>query len=360
MVNTTASTIYVNVNTGSDTNNGSTTAPKKTIKAGISSVSSGGTINVANGTYKESGLAITKSMTINGGGEWTTVINGSNKGNVITIAKGINVTISNLAITYGNASYGGGLVNDGSTTLTNVAVTHCTSPDYAGGIWNAGTLIGNNVAFSVNQANWGGGMASNYGASTILSNCQFTNNVATSPVDNQPSNAKVSRSGGFFCLGPATITNCVFSGNKAFESVALANYGHYTVTVTNSTFTNNSALSSAGAIGNYHSLTIINGCTFTGNYAGNTGGAIYNDGQDSTATLISQYQITNSTFTDNSAKNDGGALSTYDGPATITNCVFTNNSAPNGGALFNYKGTLHLSGDTYSGISTPYVVQYYS
>ena len=54
--------------------------PKKTIQSAVNSVSNSGTINIANGVYYESSIAISKSMSIIGENSGKTIIDAQKHG----------------------------------------------------------------------------------------------------------------------------------------------------------------------------------------------------------------------------------------------------------------------------------------
>ncbi len=88
-----------------------------------------------------------------------------------------------------------------------------------------------------------------------------------------------------------------------------------------------------------HGATTISGGNITGNSAGKDGGAIFNKG-----TLT----INNSALSNNSSSESGGAIRN-DGMLTINNSNLRNNKASEeGGAIRNKKGTLRLTGGTFS------------
>ncbi|MCS6846436.1 MAG: right-handed parallel beta-helix repeat-containing protein, partial [Anaerolineae bacterium] len=200
-----------------------------------------------------------------------------------------------------------------------------------GGILNNGTLTVTNSTFSGNNATGfsgtGGGIRNNGGTLTVT-NSTFQNNSAA--VDG----------GAISNGGTLTVTNSTFSGNSARWGGGIRNNG--TLTVTGSTFSGNSAVS-GGGIWNNGTLTVT-GSTFSNNGANDYGGGIANFG----GTLT----VTNSTFSGNSAS-AGGGIRNFGGTLTVTNSTFSGNSANYGGGIDN-SGTLTVTNSTLSGNSANY------
>jgi LPXTG-site transpeptidase (sortase) family protein len=231
------------------------------------------------------------TLTINGAGQNITISGGGGV-RVMYVNSGANLTLRNLTIANGNAS--------GS---------------FGGGIYNNGTLTVTNSTFSGNSANLSGGGIINTGTLTVT-NSTFSNNSATS-----------FDGGGIFNLGTLTVTNSTFSANSA-NSLGGGIYNNVgTLNVTNSTFSNNSA-ANGGGIFNGGTLTVTNS-TFSGNSANLSGGGIRNDG-----TLT----VTNSTFSVNSASTQGGGIYNSGGTATLKNTIIAN-SASGGDCVGPLSGT---------------------
>ena len=280
----TNSNIYVSNNTGSDTTgDGSPTKPYQTIKKGISSLTTGGTIHIANGQYtgqNNTKITINKNMNIIGEIQTGTIINAQHSTNIFTINSGVTVTIKNLTLTNGTATsdisgygYGGAIYNYGTITLSDCTFTNNTvtsSYGYGGAIYNYGTITSlNGCTFNNNTAKYGGAIR-NFGTITSLSGCNFTNNNATE----------------------------------------------------------------GGAIRNYGTITSLSGCNFTNNNATDYGGAIYNhDG----GTITS---LSGCNFTNNNA-NKGGAICCYGGNLTANYNRFYNNIATNGNAIGTSSGSVN-------------------
>jgi hypothetical protein len=135
-VNTLADTVAVNLKTGQDST-GHISLRSAIVAADASHGTS--TINVPAGTFTltmtasgaangtSGDLVISSSMTINGKGAGSTIINGNELNRVFDITSG-KVTISGVTIENGLATDqdgGGGILNDGgSVTLSSVTLSH--------------------------------------------------------------------------------------------------------------------------------------------------------------------------------------------------------------------------------------------
>jgi predicted outer membrane repeat protein len=269
-------------------------------------------------------LQITHAVTIAGPGAANLTINAAGHDRVFLIGRdwspnpSLVVAISGLSITGGNQTYGGGLLNFGTLTVSNTAFANNTAgTSGGGGVYNVTALTLNNCTFTGNTvtANTAGGGINNISSGTVsINNCTFTGNSAAG------------------------------SGSSACSGAAVANSG--TMTVTESTFTGNTAASDAGAIYNNGTLTVST-TTFNNNTAGSDGGAIRSDG---TLTLSS------STFAGNSASSVGGGLDSSDARLSVTNCTFAGNTAGSAGAGIQADsgtGTANLTNDTITANRSP-------
>ena len=162
---------------------------------------------------------------------------------------------------------------------------------------------------------FGSGMI-NWGSDTSVSNCVFVGNSS-------------ERGGGGMqnlSLSHPTITNCVFSNNRAIVDASgggskgggMYNDSSSEATIINCTFINNSATSFGGGISDGSGSTVAN-CLFVGNSSDFLGGGIDADYH----TLI-----IGCTFTENNS------VAVYtDGNAIIKNCILWGN---NDGEVFGY------------------------
>ena len=274
------------------------------IQAAISAAASGDMITIGAGTYSEL-LTIDKNLTLQGAGAAHVTINGGGNGSVVTIGSGATVTIDGVTITGGNstASFyrgGGGIINDGTLTVTNSILSGNSASGYGGGIANFGTLTVANSTLSGNSAYGGAG------------------------IDND---------------GTLTVTNSTFSGNSADYGGGI--YSVALVTVTNSTLSSNSAARSGGGIYNDGTLTVTNS-TFSGNSAEGGGGIINH----------STLAVTNSTLSGNSADSgNGGAIKSNLGTTTLSNTIVAN--SPSGGNCIGMAGDSggNLSSDASCGFT---------
>ena len=235
------------------------------------------TINL-NGTA----LSITKAVSIIGPGAGTLTISGNNDNRIFAVGTSSNLSlvaaISGLTITNGNAksasidSYGGGLVNFGTTTVSNC--TFANNVAAAGGaISSEGTLTLNSCTFSGNTGTSDGGAIYNYHGSGILTvnNSTFLNNTTGADGGGIRSNVQM------------VLNGCTFNGNFASSQGGGLSASDTKATVTNCTFVNNSAGSEGGGIeieSGTRAATFVND-TITGNRvrtsSSGTGGGVRAD-----------------------------------------------------------------------------------
>jgi hypothetical protein len=211
-------------------------------------------------------------LTVSGGGSALHVFNIGN------LTPAVNVTLSGLKITEGNADAhgldGAGVFYNGTGALT---VTGCTisgnsAPEgTGGGVYNGqGTLNVTNSTISGNSDALGGGGVFNSGTATITNSTISGNssgasgggvsNTSTLNVTNSTiSGNSGTIGGGILSLGAATITNSTISGNiaTAFFGGGITSGG--SITITNSTISGNIAASgSGGGVFNLGSASVKN------------------------------------------------------------------------------------------------------
>nr|WP_319374367.1 CARDB domain-containing protein [uncultured Methanobacterium sp.] len=179
--------LYVN-GSGDDTWDGTsptwienTIGPMKTIQIAINNVDEGGTINVASGTYNEH-LSINKNLNLVGEDPETTIIDGTNSGQVINVAALSNVNISNFTLKNGTSTEGGGIYSLATLNINNCIITGNNASN-GGGIFAAGTTTVNNSVISGNTADYGGGIT--YGWNTLTVRYSKLNDNAANYAGNE-------------------------------------------------------------------------------------------------------------------------------------------------------------------------------
>jgi len=186
-----SSVIYVNDTGGDDSWDGQTwTTAKKTIGSGIGAVTTGGTVNIANGTYTgpgNKGIEINKDVNIAGQSMTGTIIDAQGSGNIFTINSGVTVSLQNLTLKNGNntGGFGGAIYNYGTLNINKCNFTGNTA-DIGGAIENdGGTLNVTNSIFKDNAADHSdpyfegfGGAIDNYNGQLYAEQNIFTGNLA--------------------------------------------------------------------------------------------------------------------------------------------------------------------------------------
>ena len=264
--------------------------------------------------------ALTKAVTIDGGGTGRVTVNGNALGSDLSFNAGVTANVTGMILMGGSAAAGGGINNAGTLTVTNTLISGNNAGN-GGGINNAttGTLTVVNCIIDTNTTNAGGsgGGINNAGAGTVtVTGGTFSNNTASSlggaifnaaagklsVTGTNLANNKVLLAGGsggaVFNSGTATLMSSTLATNSAGFGGGLVNNG--TLTLANSAVTSNVATSgTGGGIRNANSGTLtVTNSTFAGNTAvgtgSTTGGAIFNA---NTATLT----LINSTIVGNTA-----------------------------------------------------------
>ncbi|HSF89121.1 MAG TPA: right-handed parallel beta-helix repeat-containing protein, partial [Saprospiraceae bacterium] len=132
-----------------------------------------------------------------------------------------------------------------------------------------------------------------------------------------------SGAGLFIFQGSPTISNCVFTGNKAFQGAGCMNIGGSPL-MTNCTFSSNGTqfIGRGGGMFNVANASpVLTNCNFNANTADQYGGGMIN--RNSSPTLTNCIFFDNQVF---SSGGYGGGMSNFESSPILTDCRFTNNS----------------------------------
>jgi hypothetical protein len=257
------------------------------LRQAIADACTGSTITFANTVISPitlaSELSIDENLTIQGPGAGSLTISGNNSVRVFNIGSvtpAINVTLSGLTLSNGNAPIVGGLAfggcifnNSASTlTITSVTVSNSTAQGVFG-MGGAGILNNNTGTLDITNSTISGNSASDGFGGAIL------NNVT----------------------GTVNITNSTISGNSAGDGTGGAYDGAGTLNVTGSTISGNTARLGGGVCLLISGASNVANSTISGNTALLVGGGAFVSTQ---ATLT----LTNSTVSNNSAGEENGGL----------------------------------------------------
>ena len=250
------------------------------------------------------------SLTIEGTGTGSnssaaSVLNGGGTGStlILTNSASFPVTLDNVTVTGGN-SYGGGITNAGTMTVTDSTISGNTASYEGGGIYNNGgtmTVTDSTISGNTAGSNGGGGIF-NYSGTMTVADSTISGNTAS------------SGGGGITNAGTMTVTDSTISGNSTGSG------------------------GSGGGIFNYSGTMTVADSTISGNTASYDGGGIYNNSSTSTMT------VTDSTISDNTASsNGGGGIYNSSGTMTVADSTISGNSSSGGGGIYN-NGTTTFAG----------------
>jgi len=336
-----------------------------TIQEAIKRSWNGGTVWIADGTYKGQGNRdidfLGRAITVRSEkGPENCIVDcqasksDPHRGFYFRKGEEPNSIIAGLTITNAYADEGGGIYCEGSSpTLIDCMFKENSAQNWGGAIYNLNsnpTLI--DCSFTTNSANWGGAITCRYcEPGPTLVNCTLSNNSAKfgGAMYNDHSNPTVADSN--------FTSNSARYGGGIYNFAAAPNPSFRHPKLINCSFSNNPASSYGGGICNFESSPTVTGCEFSSNSARHYGGAMYNN--ESSSPMLdnctfsintanyggaiyclkpSRAALANCTVTGNSALFNGGGLLGCRGP--VSNCTITNNTADIGGGLYECYGPI--------------------
>lgn len=279
-----------------------------TIQSAIDAASSGATITICAGSYRERLTVSGKSLTLTGESATTTTIDLNSSGSALKLTSGASVTVSALKITKAKT----GAINCKDSTLTVSGVNfESNKGSYGGGVYgyNCTINISGSTFTSNSVSSRGGGVYADSSTGSISGNTFTTN--------------KASSKGGGVALknGTVTVSENSFSGNSGTHGGGV--YIEADSDILDNSFTSNTCTYHGGGVYSESGDGDYSGNTFTSNAAGEDGGGLY---------LNKSYaSVTENEFTANTAIDDAGALRALSSYATIDGNLFDSNAAGDGG-----------------------------
>ena len=255
-----------------------------TIQAATTTAVAGDSIEIACGTYYESGLVLPAGVVVRSETGFPDCVTISGElGNplgrgILTCSGDSSTLIKGLTLRQGfDEDHGGGLRISGSPIIDHCSIVGCGSLSFGGGAWVTA------------------------GSNPLFRDCNFLNNSGESV-------------GGIAIYGQGTFERCQFRGNRARNGSGGAVEG--SGTFTDCVFQNNEAYIDGGAI--YSGAVTLVRCVFVGNTCGTTGYAGYGGAVDASVTAIDCTFYGNSVFTTGSDRPHG---STIAGAVMLRNCI---------------------------------------
>ncbi|MFG2982622.1 hypothetical protein ACGFYQ_15405 [Streptomyces sp. NPDC048258] len=262
------------------------------LQPAIDSAAPGDTLLVKGTCVGPFTFSVDNNLTVTG--QKYSTLNGNRDGSTVTVAPGVRVRLSHLTIVNGT----------GTVTEPDAAIPG----PIGGGILNRGTLTLTESTVAGNQANNGGGILNEAGATLNLIRSVVRHNTAT------------DSGGGIRNQGTLSLSESTLNDNSAANGGGLANFG--SATLTRSKVRDNWADNGAGII-NANALT-LNHTKVTRNTASEQGGGIRTDG--GTVNLTDSEVRRN---TANGGIGSGGGIRNNDGTVTLDRTTVRDNRPDN-------------------------------
>ena len=271
-------------------------------------------------------LVVTDSLSIDGSSGGGVVFNGSNSRIVNFTGSSGDLTLTDLTITGGRATSGGGIrfTSNGTLTLNNSTVSgNSASGGSGGGIYiSTGnvSLVSSTVSGNSTSGGFGGGIHSRQGDVSLVSSTVSGNSISGNNVFGNGFGGGISTSSGDVSLVSSTVSGNSTSG--AFGGGISIITGN--VSLVSSTVSGNSASGESsdggGVFINAGDVSLVSS-TVSGNSSSNDGGGIHSRQGD--------VSLVGSTVTGNSASGTGGGIFVFDfssnASLTISNSIVAGN-----------------------------------
>ncbi len=283
-------------------------------------------------------LDITDSITLEGEGAATTIVDGGGLDRVLHVPDPL-VVVQLMGIQVrngGGVGDGGGITNHGTLVLSDTVLADNTAQVFGGAIHTTGVLTVTDSTLTGNSGGSAAGGIYNTGLLTI-DDSTLTSNITYIAAGIYNTDT-----------GVATITRSTISGNRAYDGPGDGHaggiYSGGELTVTYSAIISNTAEQFGGGIQSHGTLTMSNS-TLSGNIAYQFGGAIYT-GIHNRSLYLNNVTVTNNRAgEDNAFSADGGGIyiDSNSGTVTLGNTILADNVDGNGGSP-NCKGIITSQG----------------
>lgn len=254
-------------------------------------------------------------------------------GRVLLIRHGVSVTVENLAITGGQSSNGGGVINRGNLTLVDANVRENSASNEGGGIYNDGRLIlDGHSSISGNSSNQGGGIY-NRNRRTVTLN-------GGSSISGNSSH----QGGGIYDESLSTVTLNDYSGifhNKvdgAGGGIFSKEHNQSQVTLNSySRISGNSAANIGGGVRTGGRLILNDNSAISGNHADKGAGIFTVPGSRINLAGDSTVSWNVATTKGGGIFMNGGTVNLHDNSVIARNLV----TSGTGGGIYRHSGTLN-------------------
>jgi hypothetical protein len=182
------------------------------------------------------------TLTIAGPGADALTISGGGHGQVFTVTPASKVSISGMTITGGIGLKGGGILNNGTLTVSDCTITGNAAASGGGGgiangLFGTMTIVASTISGNVSNLSDGAGI-SNAHTMTIIRSTISGNT------------AHVGNGGGIANTGTLTIGDSTVSGNRALSRSGGGIFNTSALTMSDDTVSNNTADISGGGLAN--------------------------------------------------------------------------------------------------------------